>query len=225
MILGQSITQLVITFVLHFAGKQLFYPGHSHISNHQQKQLDAMTFNTFVWLQFWKLIVTRKLDEADEITTVRGRITAENLNFFQHLFRNWYFIAIALIIGGFQVLIMFVGGAAFSIARQTPGMWATAILCGFISIPVGIVIRIVPNVWVERVFPTRAFNMFIYYVGFGWVKRKKKSKYDEDEESVGGGREISGVSGDSDVAAGGGAKLSTTSTLAKHSSTSNKPKS
>ncbi|KAI5967277.1 PMC1 [Candida margitis] len=233
MILGQSITQLVITFILHFAGKQLFYPGHSHISNHQQKQLDAMTFNTFVWLQFWKLIVTRKLDEADEITNVRGRISMENLNFFQHLFRNWYFVGIALIIGGFQVLIMFVGGAAFSIAGQTPGMWATAILCGFISIPVGIVIRIVPNVWVERVFPTRAFNMLIYYVGFGWVKRKKKNKYgdDEDEESVGGGgaNDARGATGDGNVSNGPKAKpvksSASSSTLAKHSATSNKPKS
>ena len=77
-----------------------------------------MTFNTFVWLQFWKLFVTRKLDEADEITTIRGRISRK-FRFFQHLFRNWYFITIALIIGGFQILIMFVGGAAFSIARQT----------------------------------------------------------------------------------------------------------
>lgn len=174
MIIGQSVTQLVITFILHFGGKQLFFPGQSHINNHAEKQLSAMTFNTFVWLQFWKLVVTRKLDEADEITTVRGRITRENLDFFQHFFRNGYFIAIALIIGGFQILIMFVGGAAFSIARQTPGMWATAILCGFISIPVGLIIRIIPNVWVEKIFPTRAFKKFIYIVGFGWLKRKKK---------------------------------------------------
>ncbi|RCK54815.1 Calcium-transporting ATPase 2 [Candida viswanathii] len=180
MIIGQSVTQLVITFVLHFAGKQLFFPGKDHISNHTEKQLAALTFNTFVWLQFWKLVVTRKLDEADEITTVRGRITRENLDFFQHLFRNWYFIAIALIIGGFQVLIMFVGGAAFSIVRQTPGMWATAILCGFISIPVGLIIRIIPNVWVERVFPTRAFKKLLYIVGFGWLKRKKKNNDLED---------------------------------------------
>ena len=33
-----------------------------------------MTFNTFVWLQFWKLFVTRKLDEADEITTIREEL-------------------------------------------------------------------------------------------------------------------------------------------------------
>ena len=183
MIIGQSVTQLVITFILHFGGKQLFFPGQSHIDNHSEKQLSAMTFNTFVWLQFWKLVVTRKLDEADEITTVRGRITRENLDFFQHLFRNWYFISIALIIGGFQILIMFVGGAAFSIAKQTPGMWATAILCGFISIPVGLIIRIIPNVWVEKIFPTKAFKKFIYIVGFGWLKRKKKDNDLEDNNS------------------------------------------
>ena len=127
---------------------------------------------------------------------------------------------------------MFVGGAAFSVARQTPGMWATAILCGFISIPVGIFIRIVPNVWVERVFPTRAFNMFLYYVGFGWVKRKKKSKYEEDEESVGGsgddsGHGVGGGSGPGVAVAAGEdnakpLKSSTSSTVAKHSSPSNK---
>ena len=130
MIIGQSMTQLIITFILHLPVNNYFFPGQSHINNHLEKQLAAMTFNTFVWLQFWKLFVTRKLDEADEITTIREELV-EKFRFFQHLFRNWYFITIALIIGGFQILIMFVGGAAFSIARQTPGMWATAILCGF----------------------------------------------------------------------------------------------
>lgn len=175
MIIGQSINQLIITFILHFAGRRLFF-GDQIIDNHTDKQLDAMTFNTFVWLQFFKLIVTRKLDEADEITTVRGRITRENLDFFQHLFRNWYFIIIALLIAGIQVLIMFVGGAAFSIVRQTPGQWATAILCGFISIPVGAFIRIIPNTWVVKIFPTRAFNILIYYAGFEFLSKKKRAK-------------------------------------------------
>lgn len=185
MILGQSITQLIVTFTLHFGGKQLFF-GDQAISSHQQKQLDSTTFNTFVWLQLWKLVVTRKLDEASDITTVRGRITNYNLNFFSHLFRNWWFISIALLICGVQVLIMFVGGAAFSINRLTPGMWATSILCGFLSIPAGLIIRIIPNVWVVKYFPTRAFNKFIYYVGFSFLRRKKKNqdleanKEDED---------------------------------------------
>lgn len=183
MIIGQSINQLVITFTLHFAGAKLFF-GDGPLSNHQNKQLDAMTFNTFVWLQIWKLVVTRKLDEADEVTTVRGRITRENLDFFQHLFRNWYFLGITLIIIGVQVLIMFVGGAAFTIARQTPAMWATAILCGLVSLPVGLVIRIIPNVWVVKAFPTRAFKSFIYYAGFGFLSKHRRAHRKSDLEKL-----------------------------------------
>lgn len=176
MILGQSITQLIVTFVLHFCGQQIFFGKGSIIDNHQQLQLDAMTFNTFVWLQFWKLVVTRKLDEADGISKVRDRITADNLNFFQHLFRNWYFLAIAAIIGGFQVLIMFVGGAAFSVTGQNPAMWGTAIVCGFLSIPVGVLIRICPDEWVLAIFPSRAFKAFIYALLFKWMRKGKNDK-------------------------------------------------
>lgn len=175
MILGQSINQLIITFILHFAGRQIFF-GNADIDNHQNKQLDAMTFNTFVWLQFWKLFVTRKLDECADVRTVRERITLENLNFFSHLFRNWYFIAIAILIGSMQVLIMFVGGAAFTVARQTPAMWGTAIICGLLSLPVGVIIRIIPNWWVVAIFPTKAFNTFIYYVGFSFLSKKSRAK-------------------------------------------------
>lgn len=182
MIIGQAIAQLAVTFTLYFAGPQLFFSDHyHHLSNKEKKQLHAMTFNTFVWLQLWKLVVTRKLDECADVRTIRGRINRENLDFFQHLFRNWYFIAIFAIISGIQVLIMFVGGAAFSITRQTGGQWATAILCGLISIPVGWLIRIIPNWWVEKIFPTKYFNKLIYVVGFGWLKRKKK----HDPESEG----------------------------------------
>ncbi|KAG7194309.1 uncharacterized protein KQ657_004521 [Scheffersomyces spartinae] len=188
MILGQSAMQLTVTFILHFKGPHFFF-GNGAIDNHEQKQLDAMTFNAFVWLQFWKLVVTRKLDEADEITTIRGRITRENLDFFQHLLRNWYFIVITVLIGACQVLIMFVGGAAFSIARQTPGMWATAIICGFLSIPVGIIIRIIPNIWVERLFPTKAFNTFLYYAGLKFLLKKNRANRKNSDEEAGNKRE------------------------------------
>ncbi|KAK6464646.1 Ca2+-transporting P-type ATPase [Scheffersomyces coipomensis] len=191
MIMGQALTQLIITFTLHFAGRQIFYGAGAVLDSHANKQLDAMTFNTFVWLQFWKLFVTRKLDEADEVTTVRGRMTRENLDFFQHLFRNWYFVVIAAIIGGCQILIMFVGGASFSIVRQTGPQWATAMICGFISIPAGLLIRLIPNWWVEKIFPTKAFFTFLYYVGFGWLSAKKRAarrgdleKHSDDEEEV-----------------------------------------
>lgn len=56
---------------------------------------------------------------------------------------------------GGQVLIIFVGGKAFNIAspKQTSIMWGTAILLGFLSIPIGVVIRLVPDSLIERLIP------------------------------------------------------------------------
>lgn len=56
---------------------------------------------------------------------------------------------------GGQVLIIFVGGKAFNIAspRQTGIMWGTAILLGFLSIPIGIVIRLIPDSLCEKLVP------------------------------------------------------------------------
>ncbi|VEU23154.1 DEKNAAC104214 [Brettanomyces naardenensis] len=182
MILGQSTMQLIVTMVIHFRGDQLFFG--SVTTSHQRKQIDSLTFNTFVWLQVFKLFVTRKLDEGDGLTRVRDRISRANLDFLQHLFRNFYFIGIELVISGFQVLIMFIGGAAFSIARQTGGMWATALICGLVSFPVGWLIRITPDIWVERIFPTRAFKKFLDFAEFGPVRRIFRKKKVRDEETA-----------------------------------------
>lgn len=64
---------------------------------------------------------------------------------------------------GGQVLIIFVGGAAFSIAKegQTGAMWAIAIVLGFISIPVGMLIRLIPDSVVVAMIP-------------GFLKRRAK---------------------------------------------------
>lgn len=50
MIIGQAICQLVITFVLHFAGKSLL--GYSD-SEYDTMSLRTLVFNTFVWLQIF----------------------------------------------------------------------------------------------------------------------------------------------------------------------------
>lgn len=178
MIMGQAVVQLVITFVLHFASREIFFGG-KHFTAHNQTQLDAMTFNTFVWLQFFSMFVCRKLDEGDGITKVKDRISKRNLNFFEDLFRNWYFIGIMLIIGGFQVLIMFVGGAAFSVAKQTGAMWGTAIICGLLSIPAGWIIRIIPDSWVVRFFPFKAWHLFMYIISFDFLRKSKRKNFRE----------------------------------------------
>ncbi|KAG0672572.1 plasma membrane calcium [Maudiozyma exigua] len=181
MILGQATLQLIVTFTLHFGGQRIFFPDIKTITGFQQQQLDAMTFNTFVWLQFFTLIVSRKLDEGDGIRNWRDRVTKANLDFFQDLFRNYYFLLVMAFIGTCQVLIMFYGGAPFSIAPQTPAMWQTAILCGTLSLPVGIIVRIIPDEVALKIFPRRLFNKLNYYISFEFLRHKTTPS---DEESL-----------------------------------------
>lgn len=47
-------------------------------------------------------------------------------------------------IGG-QILIVFVGGQPFSVVRMSGSQWAYSVVLGFLSIPVGYLIRQVPD--------------------------------------------------------------------------------
>lgn len=185
MIFFQSVNQMIITLTLHFAGNKIFFSGKG--TAHQKQQINALTFNTFVWLQFFAMIATRKFDEADEITNVKDRITLNNLNFFEGFFSNYYFLAIIAVIGGFQVLIMFVGGATFSIARQTGAMWATAIICGFMSLIVAFFARMIPDHYLARLVPAGLVHNVEYYVFLGWKREriaKEKQKQKESDLST-----------------------------------------
>lgn len=51
MIIGQSIFQLVVTFILNFAGVGILnYDPHNE---HEMGQLKSLVFNTFVWMQIF----------------------------------------------------------------------------------------------------------------------------------------------------------------------------
>lgn len=89
------------------------------------------------------------------IVVCSNRRLDNNFNIFEGLFQNWFFIGISLIMCGGQVIIIFFGGDAFNIASggQSPSMWATAIVLGFLSIPIGVVIRLIPDSLVEKLVP------------------------------------------------------------------------
>lgn len=186
MILGQSLLQLIITFSLHFHGKSIFFKNFDKITGHQQQQLNAMTFNTFVWLQFFTLLVSRKLDEGDDLTNWRDRINKDNLNFFQDLNRNYYFLAILFIIGFCQVLIMLFGGEAFSIAKQTKFMWVVSICCGLLSLPMGIIIRICPDQWFLSIFSNKFMDKVKYLIGLDFIYNRLSNGdgNENDEEAL-----------------------------------------
>lgn len=156
MIIGQALYQLAITFLLYFGGKKVL-PSHEHATN---AQVQTLVFNTFVWMQIFNQWNNRRLDNK--------------FNIFEGLTQNWFFIGISAIMVGGQVLIIQVGGLAFNIAPegQSPTMWGYAVGLGFVSIPVGVLIRCVPDAWIESLVP-----------GFvkRWYARRQQKKRDQEQ--------------------------------------------
>ena len=134
LIIGQSSYQLIVTLILYFAG--------SNILNYQDEDaevLQTLIFNTFVWMQVFNQYNSRRLDN--------------NFNIFEGITRNYFFIAIQLIIIAGQVMIIFVGGAAFSVHRQTVAQWGVALVLGILSIPVAVILRLIPDGFIRRLIP------------------------------------------------------------------------
>jgi len=136
MIIGQSIYQLVITLILYFAGGRIL----GYNTPEEQERLQSTIFNTFVWMQIFNQWNARRLDNG--------------FNIFEGMHKNFWFIGIQFIIVGGQIIIMFVGGAAFSIHAIHGPQWALSIVLGIISIPFAVVIRCFPDELFAKLIPS-----------------------------------------------------------------------
>ncbi|CAO1621163.1 unnamed protein product [Parajaminaea phylloscopi] len=140
MIIGQSLYQVALILTLNFAGRSIFdlhpVPGDALESHHNDMKLKALTFNTFVWCQLFNQVNARNLDRS--------------LNIFRGLFDNGWFLLIMAFEIAAQILIVFVGGAAFSVTSLEGKYWAVSIVAGFISWPLAIIIRLIPTDPIER---------------------------------------------------------------------------
>jgi len=152
MIIGEAIFQIIVNFGLLFAGPYIFSnwfgvlkdnggvlskgpkDGNAEVQkefDYQKKVLKTMVFNTFVFLQIFNEINCRRIDNR--------------LNVFAGIHRNAYFICIFFFIAAAQVLIVFFGGSAFKTERLNLGQWGICILLGFFSLPLGMVLRLIPD--------------------------------------------------------------------------------
>ncbi|OJJ38795.1 hypothetical protein ASPWEDRAFT_342168 [Aspergillus wentii DTO 134E9] len=152
MIVGQSIYQLAVTLVLHFAGKSIF----SYTTSHEGDQLQTAVFNTYVWMNIFNMYNNRQLENR--------------INVLEGVTKNWLFPFISLVMIGGQILIIFVGGRAFSVVRLTGDQWAYSLVLGFLSIPIGFAIRLIPDVICERVFSWLGKPLF-KLGSFRWWKK------------------------------------------------------
>ena len=157
-ILGQSTYQTIITLVFHFLGAKILGIPHSDdavTQKHNDTVVQTLVFNIFVFAQIFNSINSRRLDNR--------------LNVFEGITRNYYFMAITLI-GTFsespltyclthgptevavQILIVFVGGAAFQVTPSSGREWGIAIALGVVSLPLGALLRCIPNAPLQRFF-------------------------------------------------------------------------
>lgn len=74
-------------------------------------------------------------------------------NIFEGITRNWFFIGINFVMVGGQVMIMFVGGKAFTVQPLTGIQWAISIVLGAISLPIAVVIRLIPDGFLRKIAP------------------------------------------------------------------------
>ncbi|KAG0161227.1 hypothetical protein PDIDSM_8761 [Penicillium digitatum] len=132
MIIGQSVYQMIVTLVLYFAGSSIF----SYKNTIQTSQLHTAVFNTYVWMQIFNMYNNRQVERS--------------FNLVEGIHHNWLFIAITSVMMGAQILIMFVGGRAFSITQLTGDQWAYSIVLGAISIPIGFLLQAIPTAVVEK---------------------------------------------------------------------------
>ena len=136
MIIGQAIYQLIVTFVLYFAGSSIL--GYAKSDTLLQTELDTIVFNTFVWMQIFNEFNNRRLDNK--------------LNIFEGVHRNAFFIIINVIMVAGQIMIIFVGGAAFQIKRIDGTQWAICILCALPCLLWAVVLRYIPDGYAAAVF-------------------------------------------------------------------------
>jgi Ca2+-transporting ATPase len=173
MIIGQALFQLTATFILHFGGPSFLpYP---------EPEMRTIIFNTFVWLQIFNQYNNRRLDNK--------------LNIFAGILKNYWFIAMNVIMVGAQVAIVYVGKRAFGIVPLSGEQWAISVVVALFCVPWAVAIRCFPDRWFEVgakfvgrpfVLVYRPLARFTNRVGAKMSRGKKTEMEGDDEASYTG---------------------------------------
>ncbi|KAF9114263.1 hypothetical protein BGX27_011314 [Mortierella sp. AM989] len=133
MILGQAIFQVVINLYLLQYGAQLFrlHDKKGHVTPAHYAVLRTMIFNCFVFLQVFNELNCRRIDDS--------------INIFKNLHNNKIFILVQFIVVGGQFIIVQFGGQAFKTVPLTSGQWLVTVLIGSLSLPIGLILRLLPS--------------------------------------------------------------------------------
>ncbi|KAI9449867.1 calcium-translocating P-type ATPase [Lactarius psammicola] len=140
-ILGQAICHIIIILIFHFLGSQILGFRHTDeftLQKHDDGIVQTLVFNAFVFAQIFNSFNCRRIDRK--------------LNVFEGMSKNWHFMTITTIEVAVQILICLFGGAAFGITRIGAREWGVSFVLGCVSLPLGALIRLIPNEPCERIF-------------------------------------------------------------------------
>jgi len=137
-ILGQSLFQLAMLFSILYAvdqnGNHMMFPGVTSGQELDKEGLPSvhytMLFNTFVFMQVFNEINSRKVDLQK--------------NVFDGIFTNWIFCAVIVITVVVQILIVQFGGQAIRCAPLDWVQWLYCVGIAYFSLPWGFVLRLIP---------------------------------------------------------------------------------
>ena len=186
MIFGQAIYQLLVTFVLYFAGMGIL--GYEN-TEQKRMELNTVVFNTFVWMQVFNEFNNRRLDNK--------------FNIFENIHKNFWFIGINCIMVGGQIMIIFIGGRAFQITRLDGPQWAISILCALPCLLWAVLVRLFPDSIFKVIFDAcygalafvirpvwKVFHIILHPVAQVWracsraTKRLFKKRGDESDDEA-----------------------------------------
>ncbi|KAG2771804.1 hypothetical protein JG687_00018253 [Phytophthora cactorum] len=132
-ILGQSIFQLALLLAIVFSGEKWFNLPSGRLNDLGEEHKDDSTkhmtivFNTFVWMQLFNELNCRKIHDE--------------LNIFQGITKNRVFLYVCVLQVAMQVVMVQFTGDWFNCTPLEVGQWFACIGMGFISLPLGLVLR------------------------------------------------------------------------------------
>jgi Ca2+-transporting ATPase len=139
-IIGVSIYQLAVCMVFMFAGKDLLdikCAADDEGCHHQTLELNGFIFNTFVFMQVFSEINSRRI---------------KDVNVFEAIHKSPIFCGIIALTIGVQVLFIeavgsTVVGPAIGFVAQSRKEWLITVIIGLVILPVGAFVRMLPIAW------------------------------------------------------------------------------
>ncbi|PVV01998.1 hypothetical protein BB560_003554 [Smittium megazygosporum] len=136
-IVGMSIYQILIIFLTLFAFKE--FVDLDYYNPVDYPILRSLVFNSFVWMQLFN--------------EINSRVLGSELNCFKGITKNRLFMGVIFGSAVVQFIIIQFGAQVFQTKRLTPLQWMYSIVAGALVLPMGLLLRVLPDKWFSIVFP------------------------------------------------------------------------